>query len=73
MKPAKHLLTGKQPRYPWELWFHAARRRPMVLIRGVHYLCQPHSMNVQVRTAALRRGLKATVHIDEGRLTVEVV
>ena len=71
-RPQKHLRTCKQPRYPWDDWLRSARKRPLILVRGVHFVCQVHSMNVQIRAAAIKFGLRASVHINEERLTVEV-
>ena len=55
-------------RYDWNRWF---KRKSFTLRKGKHYQCMPHSMAVQVRNAAARRGLVVRVFIDEeGTLTV---
>ncbi len=56
--------------HPWDRWF---KRKSFRLLRGRDYKCQPHSMMVQIRTQALRRGLKVMVGVDEKLITVEVV
>ena len=64
MKKKRKLL-----RYPWDKWF---KRNKTVLVRGEDYECQPHSMGVQVRDAAAKRGLRVSVEIDEGTITATV-
>jgi hypothetical protein len=60
-------FRGTLPVYPWDHWF---KRRRFNLVRGNHYNCQPHSMAVLVRINAARRGIKVSVKISEGVLTV---
>ena len=60
----------KLPRYPWDRWF---RRKAFTLRRGQGYRCQPHSMSVQVRSAAQKRGLRVSVLIRESILYVRRV
>ena len=59
----------KLPRYPWDKWL---KEDKLVLHRGTHYRCQPHSMAVQVRDAATKRGLDVSVEIDEGTITAYI-
>lgn len=59
----------KMLRHPWDKWFRKSR---FVLHRGTDYSCQPHSMGVQVRSAAQKRELVVCVSIDEGTIAVEV-
>lgn len=59
----------KLPRYPWDKWF---KKNKLVLLRGKHYECQPHSMGVQVRDAATKRGLQISVEVDEGIITATI-
>lgn len=59
----------KLPRYPWDKWF---KKDKIVLVRGTHYHCQPHSMGVQVRDAAKKRDLDVSVSISEGTITAIV-
>lgn len=59
----------KLPRYPWDKWF---KKNKLVLVRGKHYECQPHSMGVQVRDAATKRDLEVSVEIDEGTITATI-
>jgi len=54
-------------RYPWDKWFH---KKSFKLVRGEDYFCQPHSMAVQVRGAASKRGLSVHVSINEKVITV---
>ena len=54
-------------RYPWKKWF---KRGKFTLHRGVDYFCQPHSMGVQIRSAASARCLLIRVTINEGTITV---
>ncbi len=61
----------QQPQHdPWDKWLKRKRFR---LVRGRHYNCMPHSMGVQVRTAAANRGLRVSVLINEDTLLVEVL
>lgn len=57
----------KPVRYPWDEWFEV---NPLVLVRGKHFHCQPHSMSVMVRNAAEARGFWVRVFINEGTLTI---
>lgn len=59
----------KLTRYPWDNWFKKAK---LVLVRHKDYECQPHSMSVQVRDAAAKRGFQASVEIDEGTITATI-
>ncbi len=59
----------KLPRYPWDKWF---KKNTLVLRRGEHYHCQPHSMGVQVRSAADKRDLEVHIEIDEGTITTNI-
>jgi hypothetical protein len=59
-------------RYPWDQWFQKATKKPVKLVRGEHFPCQVHSMAVQVRTAASRRGLSVCVTIADDRVTLKV-
>ena len=56
-------------KYNWDKWFSKNR---FVLKRGTHFECMPHSMSVQVRRVAERRGLRVSVFIDESDIHVEV-
>jgi hypothetical protein len=58
----------KQVRYPWQRWL--SRRNKLVLVRGRDYRCQPHSMAQQCRNAALELGVRLSIHIDGGTLTI---
>jgi hypothetical protein len=53
--------------HPWDRWFIKPR---ITLKRGRDFDCQPHSMGVQIRQAAKKRGLHFSVRIDEGNITV---
>jgi hypothetical protein len=59
-----------QLRYPWDTWLSKKRIR---LKRGRHYQCMTHSMGVQVRNAAIRRGIHVSVFIEEDGLVIERV
>ena len=61
------MAKKKSVRYPWDKWFGWKRCK---LVRGKDYHCQPHSMSVQIRNAAIQRGLRVKVEIDEGTITV---
>jgi len=55
-------------RYPWDRWF---KRRRFRLQYGRDYRCLPHSMGVQVRSAAYKRGVHVKVEINAlGTITV---
>ena len=56
-------------KYPWNKWFQRKRFR---LIRGRDYHCMPHSMSVQIRNAAIQRGVRVRVQIMmDGTILVE--
>lgn len=59
-------------RYPWDQWF---KRRKFRLVRHRQFNCQCHSMGVQVRNAAAKRGIRISINIDEDTdsLSVTVV
>lgn len=52
--------------YPWDRWF---ARRKTVLQRS-DYRCEPHSMGVQIRAAAMKRKLRVRVLIEGGMITI---
>lgn len=56
--------------YPWDRWVRLLRRKKLTLRRGRDYHCQPHSMSVMVRNAAVARGIRVQVLINEDVLTV---
>lgn len=60
----------KKVRHPWAEWFG---RKKVVLVRGKHFLCQPHSMAVQIRAAARRQRLHVKVEIEESVITATVL
>ncbi len=60
-------MSKKQIRYPWDKWF---AKRKFTITRGKEFTCMPHSMSVQVRTAAAKRGISVSVEIDEDVLSV---
>ena len=69
MAKAKLKPIPSQPRYPWDKWF--ARRRT-VLRFGEDFRCQFHSMGIQIRAAAIKRGLHVSVFTDPGQITILV-
>lgn len=60
---------SKQVRYPWDRWLS---KRRTTLRRGRDFQCQLHSMGVQMRNAALLRGIPVSVHLKDDVLVVEV-
>ena len=58
-------------RYPWDRWF--ARKHPFPLRRGWEFLCQTHSMAVQVRNAAAARNKRVSIKIVGENLHVTIV
>lgn len=61
----------RRTRHPWDEWFSSSG---FLLVRDRDYWCMPHSMGVQVRQAAERRGLNVSVQIDpEGTISVQVL
>jgi len=58
-------------KYPWNRWLN--RKQKLTLRRGVDYHCQPHSMAVMIRNAAAVRGVRVSVYLDEGTITVRRV
>jgi hypothetical protein len=59
----------KHSRYPWDRWFSKSKLR---LVRGKHFYCQPHSMGVQLRVAAMHRGVAVSIRIQEDVLLVTI-
>lgn len=59
----------KHPGYPWGRWFAKSRIR---LVRGKHFDCMPHSMAVQIRTAAPNYGVSVSIKIKEDVLLVTI-
>ena len=54
--------------HPWDRWL---KRRRLQLQYGRDYHCLPHSMGVQVRNAAYKRGIHVSVEINAlGTITV---
>lgn len=72
MIAADHDGRKGRPRdlYPWDTWFPLRR---FILVRGVHYRCQPHGMYRNIVQAAQKRGLKVSIHVDGDTLNVRVV
>lgn len=65
-------MKKKKPvRYPWDKWL--AYKREYRLKKGKDFDCMVHSMSVQVRNAAYRRGMSVQVVIDEGDQCLYVV
>lgn len=55
-------MKKKKPvRYPWDEWL--AYKRPYRLKRGKDFRCMTHSMSVQIRNAAIARGMRVSVEI----------
>lgn len=46
--------------YPWDKWF---KKKRFKLKKGKDFNCAPHSMSVQVRNAAKKRGKKVSIYI----------
>jgi len=63
------MQTIEGTRHPWDRWF---KKKQFKLVRYKHYFCMPHSMGVQIRTAAAKRELAVSVHIREDIIRVEV-
>lgn len=64
---------GKRPRglrYPWDDWLSKGR---FTLVRGVHYNCATHGMHQTAINAARKRGLKISVRMTDGTITIAVV
>ena len=65
-KPARRGPKG----YDWDKWFSKKR---FVLEYGKHYSCMPHSMMVQIRRAALARGIPISIKVlGVGKFRVEI-
>ena len=56
--------------HPFDKWF---KHKQCKLIKGKHFFCQPHSMSVQLRNAAHKRGVKISVHIQGEILIIKVI
>ena len=54
--------------HSFDKWF---KHKQCKLVKGKHYTCMPHSMSVQLRNAAKKRGLKISVHIQGEILIVK--
>ena len=50
--------------YPWDEWFKKAAKRPVELVRGEDFHCQPHGLAQQIRNKASSLGVSARVRID---------
>ena len=60
-------MSKQHNAYPWNVWF---KRRVFRLVKGDHFNCAPHSMSVQVRGAARKRGIRVSVFIEGSVLIV---
>ena len=60
-------------RYPWDLWFEEAAIGPIRLVKDKDFPCQVHSMGVQIRTAAISRGLTVRVLTHNDTISLEVL
>jgi hypothetical protein len=61
--------------YPWKEWIKAARSpatSPVALEKGRDFLCQIPSMAIQIRNAAHRHGLRASVSIRDNIILFRV-
>lgn len=56
-------------RYPWDRWFV---RGEFTARRGKDFKCKPHSMAIQIRTEAAKRGLKVSVYIEDKSVKAKV-
>lgn len=59
----------KLTRHPWDTWF---RRNSFSLRKGKHYQCMTHCMMIQLRAAAIKRGLRASVRQSDDALHVHI-
>ena len=66
-------MTEYPLRYPWNDWFKEATRKPVVLVKGIDFPCQVHSMGIQLRTAAAARELAVKVLTNDDTITLEVL
>ncbi len=57
----------KQYRHPFDKWF---KRKNFKLVRGKHFNCMIHCMNVQLRNAAARRNIRLSINVDGNTLHV---
>ena len=48
--------------YPWDLWFQLDN---FVLMRGRDYNCSSFSFGQQVRNAAVSRGIRIKIRVDD--------
>ena len=55
---------------PWDRWFGQGS---FTLVRHRHFDCQVLSMAIQIRGAAVRRGVRASLHIDDNTIKVRVL
>jgi hypothetical protein len=62
-------MAKQMVRYPWDRWL---QKKQVTLHKGRDFRCMPHSMGVQVRTAAARRGKHVSVFIQGTTLVVKV-
>lgn len=64
------MAKKKKPvRYDWDRWF---RKKKFTLVYGKQYRCLAHGMTTQIRTAAIARGLRVSVHVGQD-LTITVL
>lgn len=55
------------PEYDWGKWF---QRKSFRLVQGQDFNCEVHGMASQIRNKASQRGLKVSLKIADGVITV---
>jgi hypothetical protein len=60
----------KISRYPWKVWF---KKKILKLLRGKDYECMDHGMHSNVVQAAKRHGVKVSLSVGDGSVTVRVL
>ena len=57
----------KQIHHPFDKWF---KRKNFKLVRGKHFKCMTHCMNVQLRNAAAKRNIRLSIDVEGNTLHV---
>ena len=53
--------------FPWDRWF---QRKSFRLVQGQDFNCEVHGMASQIRNKASQRGLKVSLRVADGTITV---
>jgi hypothetical protein len=60
-------VGDKLLRHPWDKWLLKKRGEQTILVHKRDYNCQTYAMTVQIRSAARKRNLAISLHVEESR------